>query len=186
MSWRNQLSNTEVLTMKTLEISKQIVIKTTRKSWDVATAPWRLSLHTINALADLLVENSDYDVKRKLIAEGLSELHAMFKESHRKVEHRMAGETEVYTMKINERYTVIFYFKKQLVGYKVSVEERLVAEYGKIESTLFGPLFLAEHLGTFRPYVHGDRISPTHELSEKQMLNLVELLQDVFNELGST
>ncbi len=169
--------------MKPIEYSKRIVSKTVRKSWDVATAPTRLSLHTINAFLGLLVENSDYDAKRKLIAEGLSELHSMFKQSHKKVEYRMAGETEVYTMKVNEGYTVILYFKRQHAGYKVSIEELEVADYRKIKSTLYGPLFLAEHLGTIRPFQHADRISPSHELSQGQMKNLVELLQDVFNEL---
>ncbi len=124
--------------------------------------------------------------KSKIIAEDLREIHTMFKESHHGVEHRMAGETEVYTMNINERYSIIFYFKRQLVGYKVSVEERAVVDYGKIESTLYGPLFLAEHLETFRPYQHGDRISPSQALSQRQMTSMIELLQDVFNQLGST
>ena len=171
--------------MRPIEFSKNIVKNTTRKSWDIAVYPWKLSVNMLNAVFGLLEENAEHEAKRKIIAEDLREIHTMFKESHHGVEHRMAGETEVYTMNINERYSIIFYFKRQLVGYKVSVEERAVVDYGKIESTLYGPLFLAEHLVTFRPYQHGDRISPSQALSQRQMTSMIELLQDVFNQLGS-
>lgn len=180
--------------MKSLEFSKQIVSKTVRKSWDVAAAPTRISLHTINAFLGLLVENSDYEDQRKLIAERLVALHKLLKQSNNKIEYRLAGETEVYTIKFNDGRKIILYFRKQLIGYKASVEQQVlksyqieeeqeVRDYQKLESILYGPLFLAERLGTIRPFQHTDGISPSHELSQGQMEKLVELLQDVFNEL---
>lgn len=169
--------------MRPLEFSKQIVSKTVRKSWDVATAPTRISLHTMNAFVGLIVDNSEYSNQRKQIAERLGNLHQSLKHLTEKVQYRMAGETEVYSVKMNESNTIILYYRKQKAGYKVSVEQRLIGDYRKVQSTLYGPLFLAERLGTIRPFQHTDGISPSHELSQGQMEKLVELLQDVFNEL---
>lgn len=180
--------------MQPLELSKQLVKNSILKSWDVATAPWRVSLHTINALVGVLEENSEYETPRKQIAERLAALHAQLKLPNKNIEFRMAGETEVYTVKLSDGRTIILYFRKQLIGYKASVEQQVlksyqieeeqeVRDYQKLESILYGPLFLAERLGTIRPFQHTDGISPSHELSQGQMEKLVELLQDVFNEL---
>ncbi|HNQ17149.1 MAG TPA: hypothetical protein PKH60_03555, partial [Candidatus Woesebacteria bacterium] len=117
--------------MKPLEFSKQIVSKTVRKSWDVATAPTRISLHTMNAFVGLIVDNSEYSNQRKQIAERLGNLHQSLKQSTEKVQYRMAGETEVYSVKMNESNTIILYYRKQKAGYKVSVEQRLMGDYRK-------------------------------------------------------
>ncbi len=153
-----------------------------RKSFRLAAAPLRESKNVLLEYGRLKKETNDMDLQRSIVAQAITQLHQKLAQPHEAVQRRIVSGTEHFTVHINANYVVNFYFKKLTESYKVSVEERVVGDYGKVESKLFGPLLLAKRRNTIRPLQTQDlfipQISPDH--SRKELIDLLEVLWEVY------
>jgi len=153
-----------------------------RKSYQLATAPLRESKNLLCELSYLKKETDELELDRNNVAQALTQLHEQLKHPHEAVQSRMVSGTEHFAVHIDTNYVVNFYFTKLTESFRVSIEERVVGDYGKVESKLFGPLLLAKRRNTIRPLQTQDlfipQTSPDH--SRRELIDLLEVLLKVY------
>lgn len=153
-----------------------------RKSYRLATAPLRESKNVLLGYDRLKKETKEMELQRSIVAQALTQLHEKLAQPHEAVQSRMVSGTEHFAVHIGTNYVVNFYFIKLTESFRVSIEERVVGDYGKVASKLFGPLLLAKRHNTVRPLQTQDlfipQTSPDH--SRRELIDLLEVLWEVY------
>lgn len=166
--------------MRPIEFSKKVLSRSADGALRTAKMPWQFGYNVFSALLEMRNQNIEDSEHRNMLAVGLTEVRELLQQPHAQVNRRMVNESEVYEVTVHESLKISFYFHRLKKGFKVHIDEETIGDYEKKSLRWYGPIFLAPTLRTVRPYQNGSYDFASKELSQSQMVDILELIRDVF------